>query len=543
MLVVGGLAITDTQDQLNAQSAEKAMTQLDSQASLVALGQSQRQVVEFGTAGDGDYRLNETAGQMTITHRTRSGTDTILQKDLGKVYYEGGGTEIAYQGGGVWRSDGDGNAVMISPPEFHYRDATLTLPVVTVDGENYLGDSAAITNNDTQKAYPVGDDVNPVDSGLVTVSVQSEFYRAWGNYFHERTSGSVDYDHANNTATVALTVETEEQTVDAGVISGGTGTTITYKNKGDFDSYNSSVGDYESSNGERGAIYTAGNIELKNKVDLRGSLIAEGQITFQGSKQTITGDIEYVDGNFDEANEGEHVEGTISKGADVPETVAVDGLIDEKESVLTSDNDNTTHPNTIETLNTESTRTCNPCNLTAGGYYLESFEPGSGQTVYLKPEGGTIDMYVEGEFAPADNVHIEVIGDGRVNVYLDKDLSLGKNTTITNDGDDASQFWIYMNPDRDAELQGGSNDPDNVDYTGVIYGPGRGDQAGVDISIDNNDDIFGAVVGNLYDVANKGNIHYDEALTDTTAIAGGETTRPSLTYLHISENSVNVTSD
>ncbi|MFC6757655.1 hypothetical protein ACFQER_14555 [Halomicroarcula sp. GCM10025894] len=73
VLLVGGLAITDTQDQLNAQSAEKAMTQLDSKASLVALGQSQRQMVEFGTSEDGDYRLDEDAGQMTITHETSSG--------------------------------------------------------------------------------------------------------------------------------------------------------------------------------------------------------------------------------------------------------------------------------------------------------------------------------------------------------------------------------------------------------------------------------------------------------------------------------------
>ncbi|MFC6757654.1 hypothetical protein ACFQER_14550 [Halomicroarcula sp. GCM10025894] len=142
--------------------------------------------------------------------------------------------------------------MMISPPEFHYRDATLTLPVVTVDGENYVGDSAVIAHDDTQKAYPTGDDVNPVDSGLVTVSVESEFYRAWGSYFKERTSGSVDYDHDNNTATVRLTVETEGQTVNAGVISGGTGTTIDYKNKGDFDSYDSSEaeGDYANSSGE-----------------------------------------------------------------------------------------------------------------------------------------------------------------------------------------------------------------------------------------------------------------------------------------------------
>jgi len=538
VVVIGGSAISDTKEQLDMRTAENTMTQVDSQASLVGLGQSERQVVELGTAEKGDYKLDDTAGQITVSHSERS--DPILQEDLGKLYYESDGTEVTYQGGGVWRSDGDGNAIMVSPPEFHYRDATLTLPIVTLDGSERIGDTAVFTHSNTVKAYPTDGNTNPIESGLVTVSVQSEFYRAWGNYFEERTSGSVDYDPDNSTATVKLTVETEEQSVDAGVLSGGTGTTIDYKNKGDFNSYNSTEGDYESSKKENGTIYTAGGITLKNKAEILGSIVAEGDIKFEGSKQTITGDLTYVEGNFDEDKEGEHVEGTISTGAEVPEITSVSGTIDNKSSSLYNHNDNSTHENDLDAL---EDGTCDPCNLTAGQYYIDNINFKDGGQVYLKPEGERIEVYVADDFEPKLDSRIEVIGEGRVEFYVEDELTLDPNTTITNEGDEASQFWVYMNPDGDADLQGGSKDPDNVDFTGVIYGPGTSGQSGVEVTIDNHDDIFGAVVGDLDEVANKGNIHYDEALANSAAVESGETTRPSLTYLHISENQVNVTSD
>ncbi len=86
---------------------------------------------------------------------------------------------------------------MVSPPEFHYRDATLTLPLVTVSGSGTIRDRASITHNRTTSHFPNttrnANFTNPLEDGKVNVTLQSEYYRAWGGYFEERTDGDVTY--------------------------------------------------------------------------------------------------------------------------------------------------------------------------------------------------------------------------------------------------------------------------------------------------------------------------------------------------------------
>jgi len=202
VVVLGGVAITDTQDRLDARTAENTMTQLDSQASLVALGASARQEVNLGPSNN-EYRVNNNSGQMTV----RVGGKEILQEDLGSVVYEDeSGTKIAYQGGGVWRTDGDGNSVMISPPELHYRNKTLTLPLVTVEGDSSLDGSAVITQNTSTKEYPneTLSQTNPVTRGKVEVVIQSEYHEAWDAYLRSRTDGGVHHEPENNKITLTL---------------------------------------------------------------------------------------------------------------------------------------------------------------------------------------------------------------------------------------------------------------------------------------------------------------------------------------------------
>ncbi len=80
---------------------------------------------------------------------------TVFNESMGEVAYHGSDeTRLAYQGGGVWRANGDGTSVMVSPPEFHYRDATLTLPLVTVSGSGAIRDGASISHNRTRSYFP-----------------------------------------------------------------------------------------------------------------------------------------------------------------------------------------------------------------------------------------------------------------------------------------------------------------------------------------------------------------------------------------------------
>lgn len=215
----GSGAIDGTQHSVDVQSAEHALSQLDSKVSLVALSEADRQSVALGRGRQGTYTVHPDEGHITVKHLNYSMDEDehVLYEDtLGEVRYETGSTTLAYQGGGVWRSESSGGSTMVSTPEFHYRGMTLTLPIIRVDGEGSVSGSAqanVYTDSTPISIYPDHDEpypddsrnyTNPVQNGTVQIAVQSDYYRAWAEYFESRTDGEVSIDDENETAIVEL---------------------------------------------------------------------------------------------------------------------------------------------------------------------------------------------------------------------------------------------------------------------------------------------------------------------------------------------------
>ncbi len=217
VVTVGATALDDTREQLDTSRAEKALTQFDSRSAMVALGGTSSQGVGLATGEDSGYYVDGDRGWMNVSIRNQSAgtTETVVNVTMGAVAYENDRTTIAYQGGGVWKRT-EGGVSMLSPPEFHFRQQTLTLPIIRVDGSPTLGSGARVTRDGpTSIRYPnttgTNDFVNPLDRGRVNVTVHSEFYQAWGRYFEQRTDGTVYYDHANETARTELVVPFNEE--------------------------------------------------------------------------------------------------------------------------------------------------------------------------------------------------------------------------------------------------------------------------------------------------------------------------------------------
>lgn len=222
VVALGGQSFDDTRETVHADRVEHGMTQFDSRAALVALGSSPSQTVSFGSGGGGTFAVDEDAGWLRVTHRNYTGEGTseeLYNATLGAVRYRDGDTTVTYQGGGVWRGTGTGS-VMVSPPEFHYRSATLTLPVTRVRGAGGAGGSAVAhitSDGGVERVYPnesksYSNDrpySNPVENGTIEVTVHSDYYRAWAGYFRTRTEGNVTTDDGNRTAHVVL--ETGDQ--------------------------------------------------------------------------------------------------------------------------------------------------------------------------------------------------------------------------------------------------------------------------------------------------------------------------------------------
>jgi hypothetical protein len=192
-------ALDSAEETTNTQRVEQSLSQLDSRTAVVALGQTDSQSVSLSNSRSGTYRVNPDAGRIAVVPLDENGSQDgkpIVNTTMGEVVYESGDTRVAFQGGGVWRTEGRGSE-MLSPPEFNYQGATLTLPVVRVGGEpsTFAGSPRArVSNVETNHTFPVAGDEdksNPLENGTVVVRVDSEYYRGWEQFFRERSTGNV----------------------------------------------------------------------------------------------------------------------------------------------------------------------------------------------------------------------------------------------------------------------------------------------------------------------------------------------------------------
>ncbi|MFT4883111.1 MAG: hypothetical protein ACI8U4_000610 [Natronomonas sp.] len=217
VLLMGNEAIGETRSSADLRQAETTMAQFDRQAALVGVGESGSRTVSFARI-DSEATVREDAGWLRVVHINHSDDDDeiIYNRTLGAVVYENSGTNVAYQGGGVFRGSPDGS-VLVSPPELHYQRKTLTLPILRTQGDvGSIGGSTvrispAVRDDPvypSNETYDANGDAyrNPVSGGKVYVTVQSDYYQAWAGYFRTQTNGEVkSVNHSRNTVTLSLT--------------------------------------------------------------------------------------------------------------------------------------------------------------------------------------------------------------------------------------------------------------------------------------------------------------------------------------------------
>ncbi|WP_302083383.1 DUF7289 family protein [Salinibaculum rarum] len=214
--------LEDTQQSLAMDRAEIALTQFDSEASLAALDNADTQTITFATGDNGEYHARSETGWLQIRTVTASGSQTpIVNTTLGAVIYESGDETLGYQGGGVWRASAAGGS-MISPPEFHYRNRTLTFPVVSVTNNASISGKTTITHQQTTRKFPTaGSHGNPVTDRKIEITVKSRYYRGWGEYFEERTESDVRYNEDRNIVNITLVPPPEPIKIDSGIVAAG----------------------------------------------------------------------------------------------------------------------------------------------------------------------------------------------------------------------------------------------------------------------------------------------------------------------------------
>jgi hypothetical protein len=573
IVALGATALGDAQQNLGEDRAEKALTQFDSKTALVALGNTDTQTVSFGQGSNGDFDVKNGTGWMRITidnQTDNSGPKTLLNQSMGSIVYENDRTTLAYQGGGVWRQQSD-NSQMISPPEFHFRNGTLTLPVVNVTGDQRLRDSATITHKRTTKQFPNTtrdkEFANPLTEHRVKVTVQSDYYRGWGGYFEERTTGEVDYDHTRKIVNLTLVTPLEKNSVSSASASlaasgdfilQGSAPDDCRGNSNYTDSYNSDDGDYCSqSAGTNGDIVYGGDIDINSGTgtsNIYGDVVSGEIVTVSGSAGSgqvdVYGNINYTVDCRTSGGGGRNPDcedriispdGELNQIDDVESVPDISRVVNDTVYRIKDSNDNGGAPISSNRLDFSS----DEVTLTAGEYYVEriDFDDENADKINFDTSNGNVTLAVRGDVEMPSDSDIEVTGGNHTKLYVngESDVSSGdwtfdmnSDTDVTVEGDVASDFRVYGQEDFRFRIDSGTDHK----FTGVIFAPpGQSGSGEVDIA---NGHIRGGILTGTTTISNSGAIHYDEALKNKRIISQSAQV-VTVTYLHVSINEVEVT--
>lgn len=217
--------IQDAKEQAYLKNVEQGFTVLDSKASLASIGKQPTQIVQMYTQA-GDITVNDSGlSRIKVTFTNGTATYVVYNESMGTIQYQLGDNKIAYEGGGVFRKyPGEGDPVMITPPEFHYNGETLTLPIIRINSNQSVGGTGVVTlrlvsEQTPNVLFPNPDDnpeyTNPLLLGKqVNVVIKSDYYKAWAKYIKERTEASALTNDVTKEVKVILNTKPNDQEQD-----------------------------------------------------------------------------------------------------------------------------------------------------------------------------------------------------------------------------------------------------------------------------------------------------------------------------------------
>lgn len=576
LLVVGGVAVGDSEQRAETMRVEQSFRHLDAEVDTVAYERSGSRTTNLALRdrGEGVVERSED-GRVVVTVDGPSGKKEVLNSSTGAIVYRDGETTIGYQSTGVWRGTGN-ETQMVSAPGVEYErkpgEPTLKIPVTRVDG-GLDGTTGRISVHQG----PPGsgqNDARWVSYSAITIRVESEFYVGWADYFRSVLPGGVYVDHENETVVVRVFPSSMSGGIPGGVIQTTAGETLKFSQTFGTDAYNSTEGPYGVSQTPDGRVIAEGDVVVENKAEIHGPVVAGGDVrlgqqtlidddataggdlvldnggsvagdtrvgnnlTFRSHKSAIGGDARY--GTLvNDTNKKVDVGGSMTRTATPPATdltdfPAVDGVIDSMREATIQANDNDAGASAVSGTTLDRSGCSNACTftLTAGQYHLSKVELRTDETLVFDAREGPIDLVVDGPFQ-AHLADVVVKGDGRVRIFVDsedpsRDDLLLDRTSVSVPGDRSPQFWIYMDHDANAVIEGGVGTTPKVD--GVVFGPANGAGDGTEIEVRTYAEVFGAVIGDVDAITQGAEVHFDRALLERRSKAGG---MPPVKWLHL----------
>jgi len=530
---VGSVTLDEGRDVAETESGVRLMTELDSRSSLVALEGGDTATMDLDNRRGGGRVSVDRSGELRLVLRNRSSGNVVWRNEttLGAVTYANGDQRIAYQGGGVWRRTADANgSVMVSPPEVHYRQGTLTLPMINVTGTERDVSTARVRKVGEERIYPKpsrgGNWRNPVQAGNeLVLFVQSDYYQGWARFFDRRIGGNVTTFPGNRTVRVELVAPVSRFKIDSGLISVGSGAPIDMIGSGGnptfLDSYNSSQGDYASTAGEDGTVRSPSGLNLGGNTYINGSVDTGGTLGFSGNTNTIDGDA-YHQGISQPQNG--NITGTESRNGSGVSVPPIDGTVSNRVNSICAGGDPL--PDGTATIDaTGSNEYCEDGNLRLNG-----------DTLTINVSEGNVSLAVDGDLILKNGVTIEVVGtdgnDNTAKLWLAGDSIELNDAEVTVEDDRSPAFRLFAKSGTSVSMRAESQ------FVGLLFAPTT-DGAGGGLYMRSQSDLYGSAVVGEVDMKSGSAVHYDRSLGGFSFPRAG-TPASRLSYLLVTINEVEI---
>lgn len=187
--VVGSIALEMQRSAVETEHARNSMLAFAHAAETAAFDDGDAAAVGVETFDHGRVE-HRNDGRVQVVRVNDSAV--LYEESLGSLAYVTDDAEIAYQGGGLWRSDGDATVSLSSPP-VERRDGRLAFSIVHLAGEPFRSDSFEGTVR--RPSPPTGVDIGPAGDApagrtvaagtTVRVEIASAYCDGWERELEE----------------------------------------------------------------------------------------------------------------------------------------------------------------------------------------------------------------------------------------------------------------------------------------------------------------------------------------------------------------------
>ena len=552
VLLVAGPQLAAEQESTELRHAEQSLTQFDSEAARVAHGGTDSQRIDLGLrANSGTLDVDEGAGHITVEYNSvldPANSTEVMNTSMGTLIYEQGDTSVGYQGGGVWRSDGS-HSTMVSPPEIHYRDGSLTMPIIKTTRAGGVHSEVLVTRRGLEERFLPGNETSKIDDDTaITVTIESRYCHGWAQFFEAETEAIVESDCERDLMQVTFIALPVDYSPVAGVVSTSSTGEIRLEGTGAYvDSYHAPGYDGGDTDG---IVKAAGDLSMAGDSRIDGEVKSGGSVSIDSGSAQIDGDVSWTE-RFDPHDE-ESITGDDHEIDGVSTIVPINRFVSDRTDELRRSNDNDDagaaddliQGDTLDIEGGEAT-------LEAGEYYLDTLSL-DGETLTLDTTDGNVTIAVE-KWVKLDergNQPSEIVieGDGNVRLFVASQETVSidniqgaggdgfneghfvvENSDITGLDKESSRFQVF-GPDTFVGAIGGG-DPE---VTAAIIAPTG--ELGPGKFYVKQGELFGAVVTGELTLGQNGQIHFDRALIDETIPLAPNV--PRLEYLSLTEHEI-----